>query len=147
MTPEEKAPDVDIEGVEKALEAPVPTLADIDDRLALDDHSGALELALQRREAGEDDSETERIIQRCENMLRDMYLAELGGLSVRVRVIMSMEKMRWLMLDHRAGFLVSRIMDPTTVEDLLDICGMPSLQALEVLCDLNAQKVIELVDG
>ena len=129
-----------------AAEPTVPSLGDIDDRLALDDFSGALALGLQRQEAGADDEETSRVIRRCERALREMYVGKLGGFSRRIKVMMEPDKMRWLALDHRAGFLVSRIVDPTTVEDLLDICGMPALQALEVLCDLKSQDVIELVD-
>jgi hypothetical protein len=128
-------------------ESDVPSLVDIDDRLALDDFSAALALALQRQEAGADDDDTIRVIRRCERALCEMYVGKLGGFSRRIKVIMTADKMRWLALDHRAGFLVSRIIDPTTVEDMLDICGMPELQALEVLCDLESQEVIELVEG
>ena len=128
-------------------EEPVASLDDIDDRLALDDHTGALQLARKRQEFYPDEAETARLIRRCEHVLRDMYLGKLGDAKRRVTIIMTTEKMRWLSLDHRAGFLISRIVDPTTLEELLDICGMPVLDALAVLCELQTQKVIELVDS
>jgi hypothetical protein len=115
--------------------------------LALDDHSGALELARKRQEFFPDEAETARLIRRCEHVLRDMYLGKLGDEKRRVTIVMTAEKMRWLSLDHRAGFLISRIVDPTTLEELLDICGMPVLDALAVLCELQTQRVIELIDG
>lgn len=130
----------------EGTDSAVPSLSEIDDRLALDDFSGALELALERQRKGADDDKTTRVIRRCERVLREMYVGKLGGSSRRLKVVMAPDKMRWLALDHRAGFLVSRIVVPTTVEDLLDICGMPPLEALEVLCDLKSQEVIELVD-
>jgi hypothetical protein len=39
-------------------------------------------------------------------------------------------------LDHRAGFLLSRVDGLSTVEEVLDICGMPRLEALKTLVDL-----------
>ncbi len=123
-----------------------PTVDQIESRLALDDHSGALQLAEQRLQFDPDDSVAQDYVQRCEQVLTQMYLGRLGDLGQQVVVSMGGEKLQWLSIDHRAGFMVSRIQGPTTVEELLDICGMRRLDALRTLHELLQQKVISLED-
>lgn len=49
-----------------------------------------------------------------------------------------------LELDHREGFLLSRIDGLTTIEDLLDVAGMPRLDALRLLCKWVARGVVRI---
>jgi hypothetical protein len=44
--------------------------------------------------------------------------------------------LRWLGLDHRAGFLLSRIDGHASLDEVLDVSGMPRLEALRTLVDL-----------
>ena len=124
-----------------------PTMAEINERLALDDHTGALEMARERLAVDPADQAAAKCVARCERVLTQMYLGRIGSLSQRVRVTMSSEKLQWLSIDHRAGFMVSRVEGATSVEELLEICGMPRLDALRMLHDLLQQKVVTLVDG
>jgi hypothetical protein len=53
-------------------------------------------------------------------------------------------QLRWLGLDHRSGFLLSRIDGLSTVDELLDVCGMPRLEALKTLSELLERGAIRL---
>ena len=70
------------------------------------------------------------------------YLAELGGRRQILKVAVTREELRWLSLDHRAGFLLSCVDGRMSVEEVLDVSGMPELDALRILCDLRDQGVI-----
>jgi hypothetical protein len=59
-------------------------------------------------------------------------------------VAIQQEEIRWLSLDHRAGFLLSLIDGSLSIEELLDVCGMPRLDALRILFGLFDQRVIAL---
>jgi hypothetical protein len=48
-------------------------------------------------------------------------------------------------LDMRAGFLVSLLDGVTTLESLLDVCGMPREEALELLVVLRNRRVVTFV--
>jgi hypothetical protein len=47
-------------------------------------------------------------------------------------------------LDHRQGFLVSLADGASTIETLLDLCGMPEEEALALFADLVAQGILAL---
>ena len=49
-----------------------------------------------------------------------------------------------LSLDHRAGFIVSFIDGANTIEDMIDISGVPRTEVLRVLDELLAQGAISL---
>lgn len=125
----------------------VPSYAEIDARLALDDHTGALSLARERLRAMPKDRRAAASVRRCEETLTEMYLSRIGDLGQQVHVLKSGGQLQWLNLDHRAGFMVSRVEGSTTVEELLEICGMPRLDALRILHDLVKQKVVKLKRG
>jgi hypothetical protein len=117
---------------------------DIEARLALDDLSGALELGRARLAAMPNDRRAASTVRRCEETLTEMFTSRIGDLRQRVHIKMSGRELQWLSIDHRAGFLVSRVDGPITVEELLEICGMSRLDALRILHDLLQQKVIRL---
>jgi hypothetical protein len=80
-------------------------------------------------------------------VLAQMYLARLGSLAQVVRVALSGDQIRWLSLDHRAGFLLSLVDGQSSIETLLDISGMARLEALRILFGLLDQRVIVLAEG
>ncbi len=72
-------------------------------------------------------------------------MAATGDFLAKVpRVILSREELNAADLDHRDYFLVSLLDDRTTVEELLDICGMPAEEALALLDGLARRGVIAL---
>jgi hypothetical protein len=57
-------------------------------------------------------------------------------------VMVPREQLRWLSIDHRAGFLLSHVDGVSSLEMILDVSGMPTLDALKILCELAQQRVI-----
>jgi hypothetical protein len=73
-----------------------------------------------------------------------MYAARLGALDQVVSMSIPSEQIRWLSLDHRSGFLLSLIDGTSSIEELLDISGMPRLDALRIMYSLFQERVITL---
>lgn len=139
------------------LEAVLPTrglatgsdaslLDELRGRYATGDFSGALEVANAILETNADHEEARRCAARCGEVLSQMYLARLGSVQRRIRVAIPADQIRWLSLDHREGFLLSLAESSASVEEVLDICGMPRLEALRILLGLLDQRVISLID-
>lgn len=114
------------------------------DRYAMGDFTGALEIAESLLGQDAADLEAQRYATSCRDVLTQMYLSRLGGLEQIISVILPPEELRWLNLDHRAGFLLSLVDGASTVEELLDISGMPRLDALKILATLREQRAILL---
>ena len=121
-----------------------PNVIAMKDRYATGDFSGALIIAEGILEASPYHGEALRCQERCTEVLSQMYLARLGSLAQIVRVALGGDEIRWLSLDHRAGFLLSLIDGQSSIENLLDISGMPRLEALRILYGLLDQRVIAL---
>jgi len=119
-------------------------LTEMKDRYAMGDFTGALVVAEALLETNPDDIDAQRYAQTCRDVLTQMYTARLGALTQRVRVAVPPDQIRWLSLDHRAGFVLSLIDGTSTVEELLDISGMNRLDALRILFTLYDQRVIAL---
>jgi hypothetical protein len=122
-------------------------ITEMKDRYAMGDFTGALVVAEGLLEVNGDDIDAQRYAQSCRDVLMQMYAARLGSLSQRVRVAVPGDQIRWLSLDHRAGFVLSLIDGSSTVEELLDISGMNRLDALRILFTLYDQRVIALSEA
>jgi hypothetical protein len=59
------------------------------------------------------------------------------------RVLKSMAEVSKLKIDHRAGFLLAHVDGMQTLEEILDICAMPSAEALALISSLKEMGVIE----
>jgi hypothetical protein len=119
-------------------------ITEMKDRYAMGDFTGALAVAESMLERDEADIDAQRYAQSCRDVLTQMYTARLGALSQHVRVAVPGDQIRWLSLDHRAGFVLSLIDGSSTVEELLDISGMNRLDALRIIYTLFDQRVIAL---
>lgn len=122
-------------------------ITEMKDRYAMGDFTGALVVAEGMLETNPDDLDAQRYAQSCRDVLTQMYTARLGALTQRVRVAVPGDQIRWLSLDHRAGFVLSLIDGSSTVEELLDISGMNRLDALRILYTLFDQRVIALSEA
>ena len=80
----------------------------------------------------------------CRDVLKQMYLSRLGGIKRVPHIMMSREQQRWLALDHRAGFVLSLVDGTSSIDEILDISGMPELDALRILVELQQQNVIQV---
>jgi hypothetical protein len=113
-------------------------------KFAMGDFSGALEVAERLLQTAPNHGEALALAKKCREVLSDMYSSRVGGLHRVPRIVMGPDQVRWLSLDHRAGFLLSMVDGVSSVDDLLDVSGMPRLDALRVLCGLLDQKAISL---
>ncbi|HEX3776921.1 MAG TPA: hypothetical protein VHV51_20755 [Polyangiaceae bacterium] len=119
-------------------------ILEMKDRYAMGDFTGALVIAESILEANPADLDAPRYAQSCRDVLTQMYSARLGSLDQIVRVAVPNDQIRWLTLDHRAGFLLSLIDGGSTVDQILDISGMARLDALRIMYQLLDQRVISL---
>lgn len=115
------------------------------DLYATGDFSGALEISDTLLTADPGDLEAQRFSTSCRDVLTQMLQSRVGQLDQIVQVALSPEELRWLTLDHRAGFLLSLVDGSITLEELLDITGMAKLESLRILVRLLDQRVIRLV--
>lgn len=118
--------------------------AEMAERYALGDFTGSLSIAelLLGREA--DHSEALGYAKSCRERLEQLYSSRLGSLDRRVEVTVPDADIRWLGLDHRAGFLLSRIDGTHSLEEIIDVSGMPRLEALKTLAELLGAAAIRL---
>jgi hypothetical protein len=127
--------------VESTIDDPI---AEMRERFSLGDYTGALEIAeLMLAEDPGDDAAAE-CAESCRGVLEGMYAARLGSLDRVPSVLVQRTQLRWLSIDHRAGFVLSLIDGSSTLEMILDVCGMPRLDAIRILHELVAQKIVAL---
>ncbi len=126
---------------------PEPTrdyIGEIQERLDVGDDLGAMMLAENLLTIEPDNGEATQCVDICRGRLVDKYLARLGGRRRVPRVVLGMDEIRYLSLDHRAGFLLSNIDGTMTVEEVLDVSGMAEFDALRLLDDFRERGVIDV---
>lgn len=60
------------------------------------------------------------------------------------RRVMAERDLLALPLDHRAGFVLAHVDGETSVRTLIDVCGLPHDELVDLVADLLALRVIEL---
>lgn len=108
---------------------------EMSERFALGDFTAALQMAeliLGRRP---DHPKAKEISRVSEERLAALYLSRLGSLSAVPKPIAGVE-VRWLGLDSRAAYLLSRIDGWTSLEVLIDLSGMSQLEVLRTIARL-----------
>jgi hypothetical protein len=124
---------------ERTIEDPI---AEMRERFSLGDYSGALEMSELILADMADNVEAIECGNNCRTVLENMYAARLGPLDRVPMVIVPRAQMRWLSMDHRAGFILSLIDGSSSVEMILDMSGMPRLDAYRILHELVQQKIV-----
>jgi len=71
-------------------------------------------------------------------------LARLGGARKIPKPAVDQGKVVALKLDHRAGFVLSLVDGSSSIDDILDVSGMPRRDALRILCELVDRGAIKL---
>jgi hypothetical protein len=126
----------------------VPATADLlrrmRDKQAAGDYSGALDCAEQLLATDPGEEEASRCRLRCRDVLTQMLTARLSPLSQRPEVAVAASQLRWLSLDHRAGFVLSLVDGSSSVDEILDASGMPRLEALKLVVELVSERLIVL---
>jgi hypothetical protein len=125
-----------------------PSVTDLDlasemaDRFALGDFTGALRAAELVLGADPPHVQARRYAEASQSRLEVLHVSRLGGLDKVPRLSVAEADIRWLGLDHRAAFLLSRIDGSNSFEELLDLSAMPRLEALKTLVELLDSGVI-----
>jgi hypothetical protein len=117
-------------------------LREMRDRFSLGDYTGALVLAEGFLDHMPNNAEVNDCADQCRAVLRQMYTARIGPLDRVPVVTVARDQLRWLSIDHRAGFVLSHIDGISSLEMILDVSGMPVLDALRILCELAQQRII-----
>ncbi|MFO0637668.1 MAG: hypothetical protein U0183_00550 [Polyangiaceae bacterium] len=121
-----------------------PSAVEMDDRFSMGDYTGAMEIAEELLSRDPDHSDARECIERSRAALRAAYTAKLGSLD-RVPVLaIAREQLRWLTIDHRAGFILSHVDGMSNLEEIVDVSGMPELDALRILSELVEQRIIAI---
>ena len=118
-------------------------LSEVDSLFAAGDFEAALAVAQSILRIDPESAEAASYAESCRLRLRLSYASRLGSLLRVVVQVTSHEDVRRLRLDHRAGFVLSCVDGFSTVEDILDVAGMPELDALRLLVELYDRGVID----
>jgi hypothetical protein len=121
---------------------PPPTAQEMNDRVSLGDYTGALEIAEKLLEVDPEDEAIKVVAESCRGILKQMYTARIGPLDRVPLVMVARDQLRWLSIDHRAGFVLSLVDGVSSLEMILDVSGMPELDALRILSELVQQRII-----
>jgi hypothetical protein len=124
---------------------PDDPLIDLRDRYAVGDFTGAHEIAESILIENPNNSEALRFRESCRDVLIQMYTARLGSTSRIPKLAIATAELQWLSLDHRAGFLLSCVDGRSSIEEILDVSGMPALDAMRILYTLLQQRIIDVV--
>jgi len=128
----------------KPSASPSISMRAVRDRFDVGDFSGALVLAEGILEHDPESVDALLYAEHCRDVLKQMYISRLGGVGRVPRVAVSHEQLPWLSLDHRAGFLLSLVDGRSSFEEVLDVSGMPPIEALRLLLELLQQNVIKV---
>lgn len=120
----------------------VDPIQDMRERFSLGDYSGALVVAESILEEDPNNAEALKCTESCRKVLEQMYTARIGPLERVPFIAVPPEQLRWLNIDHRAGFVLSHVDGNCSLEQILDVSGMPTLDALRILYELLQQRVI-----
>lgn len=121
-----------------------PREREMADRVSVGDYSGALEIAEQILADNPNDENAKACAENCRSVLRQMYATRIGPLD-RVPVVMvPRDQLRWLSIDHKAGFVLSLVDGVSTLEMIIDVSGMAELDTLRILSELAEQRIIAL---
>lgn len=119
-----------------------PTEQEMNDRVSLGDYTGALAIAEKLLETDPGNRAVNECAENCRNVLRQMYTARIGPLDKVPIVMVPRDQLRWLSIDHKAGFVLSLVDGVSSVEMILDVSGMQELDALRILSELAQQRII-----
>jgi hypothetical protein len=119
-------------------------VTEMQERFALGDYSGALVMAESMLDENPTHVEAREYAESCRSVLQQMYTARIGPLD-RVPVVeIARDQLRWLSIDHRTGFILSLVDGISSLEMILDVSGMPPLDALRMLFELVQQRIISI---
>ncbi|MDQ3297900.1 MAG: tetratricopeptide repeat protein [Myxococcota bacterium] len=99
----------------------------------------AVDLALS-----EDPNSTlaQKLIHRNRDMIMAVFQTFLGDLQRQPQLARPLHELASAPISPRAAFLLSRIDGQVSIDEILDICGMPRLEAFRYLCQLQLRGIL-----
>ena len=111
-------------------------LAEMRECFLLEDYEGALVMADLILAMQPDNAAAREYQANCRAALQDVYAFRLAPLGRVPRLVRQPAAAEALSVDHRVGFVVSFIDGASTIDSIVDACGMPKSDALRILHDL-----------
>jgi hypothetical protein len=114
------------------------------DKYTAGDYASALALAEELQGKSPSDLSASSFARECRMMLEQESVNRLGSLESVPVLAISMHDLQRRSLDHRAGFLVSRVDGESSLEMLLDLVPLPRNDALKILAELVEEGILRL---
>ncbi len=95
--------------------------------------------AMYALEYADDNAVAQKLVVENERQLIRALVFGLGDLSEVPRLLIPMTEIPFDDIDHRAAFLLTRMDGTLTLEEILDVSGMPRLEALRHLTRLHTK--------
>jgi hypothetical protein len=124
-----------------------PLVREMHFRLAHDDFAGALAVAEAILGNGHADPDVQGCAHSCRAKLTASYVESLGSLDRVPVMVAPLDELEARSVDHRAGFLLSQVDGATNLETILDVSGMPPLDALRIVRELVRRGIVALRAG
>lgn len=125
---------------------PPNLVTEMEQRFAVGDFTGSLATAELILGTDPGHELARRYVESCTETLEQLYSARIGDLGSVPCVTVPSVELRWLGLDHRAGFLLSLIDGQTSFEEILDLSGMTRLEATRILAGLVEAGVVRMAE-
>lgn len=147
----ERVTDVDLANIDEAFglvernapsRRPVSVEAEMAERFALGDFTGALRLAELVLGRQPRDAQAKAIETASRERLVEHYSARLGGLFAKLEVAVDRATLAWLGVDPRALRLVDYLDGDTTLAEILGGSGLSRLDTLKLLIELADARAI-----
>ncbi len=120
-----------------------PSAVEMEDQFAIGDFAGAIAIAEALLARDPEHVDALECLERSRTSLRASFAAKLGPLDRVPVVAVARDQLRWLAIDHKAGFILSHVDGVSSVEEIVDISGMKELEALGILAGLLEQRIID----
>jgi hypothetical protein len=134
VTPADEGPSAPTVGSQLAGEMRV--------RFARKDFAGALAVAETILASHGGNPEVQGCAEACRSRLMASYVASIGSLQKVPVVAAPLDEVHASTVDHRAGFVLAQVDGATNLEEILDVCGMSSLDALRIVSELARRQII-----
>jgi hypothetical protein len=89
-----------------------------------------------------DHEEARELLEKNQQVLQKQYEEAIGDIDQVPVVQIPQHEILWHKLDHRAGFLLSRIDGRLSFQDVIDVSGMSHFDASRILAQLQSMGVI-----
>lgn len=110
--------------------------------LAANDHAGALREAESVLERQPGHAEALAVADECRARLADLYLSHLGRGGDRPRLAVTLDALAEHGIDRWSAYLISRLEDGCTIDDLVDLTGFSRLDTLRVLYEVVQRGIV-----